>query len=169
MIRHKCSKCGVVLENKNRHAGKKDRCPHCRTVFRVPVLSAQEAKTLTASKRITGSLGATAVILFFASMALPMSARGPRAALLLADPWWVPTIAGLVFLAAALAPVLRPVGKTWVFPLLTSLVLLAIAVFMFANHFSNRFRTTVLFTICVFTASGVALLAEALKARRVAD
>ncbi len=50
-IRYKCQKCGATLKIKDELAGKRGKCPKCRTAFRVPkpesaaVAKADEAKT----------------------------------------------------------------------------------------------------------------------------
>ncbi len=43
MIRFNCSSCGKLVQVADLHAGKKGKCPHCRTLMEIPQASAAEA------------------------------------------------------------------------------------------------------------------------------
>ena len=117
------------------------------------------------NKRIfLGFVAVVAIVLFVLSLVLPI-AIGVGNDVAVAISLWTDlklfsTIACLVFTVLAIAPVLRPSGKSWTLPLAGALLILGAASFMLVEIFRGN-SAGVLLTICIFAVAGLLLLIEA--------
>lgn len=126
---------------------------------------------------LTG-LAVLAIVLFIFSLILPLAigfAGGPGHLVPIFVSFGsnlriMSVIASIALVVAAIAPVLRPTAKSWVFPLVGALVILVLASLTVADHFfGKREGSLVWLTVCVFALSGVVLLGEAITARHLAN
>ena len=120
-------------------------------------------------RMFVAGLAVLAIALFISSLVLPFAvASGPFGVAVVSfwdDLRLVSAFAAAGFAALAITPILRPTGKTWVLPLVGSLIVIALASLMLADHLSREDSGWVLLTICVFAVAGAALLAESFMAR----